>query len=238
MKAPSPLAGEVAGQGRRGDWMERHVAASFLFPLRGGRPTLRRWVLGVLLTAVFPLTFVAVFGYAVACVRAAACDPRGGPPPWRAGWRLLGDGCWSALQSAVITLPCAALGWALLAGISGAWRPTGDVFVDRALALTVAACVAAVPWGVLMLVVVPPTLARFALSGRPADLAGLSAVGRCVRDRYADWNLVIVAITTAWLLALAGLALAGVGVIAGAFYAILVSAHACAALGPESRGGP
>ena len=48
----------------------------------------------------------------------------------------------------------------------------------------------------------------------------------------------LVAITTAWLMAVASLALGGVGVVAGAFYAILVSAHACAALVPEPTGPP
>ena len=164
--------------------MERHVAAAFLFPFRGGRPTVFRWLAGLALVALFPLTFVAVFGYAVACVRAASCDPGGGPPGWlAAGWRMLGDGCWSALQAAAITLPFVALAWALSVEVARLWHPTGDVFVDRALALTVGGSVAALPWGVLMLVVVPPTLARFALSGRPADLAQLGAVIACVRRR-------------------------------------------------------
>ena len=71
------------------------------------------------------------------------------------------------------------------------------------------------------------------VSARPSDLASLPAVVDAVRRRFADWNLVIVAITTSWLPAAAGLAAALVGVVPGAFYAILVSAHACAALSPD-----
>ena len=81
--------------------------------------------------------------------------------------------------------------------------------------------------------VVPPTLALFAMTGRPADLAALRWVVACVRGRYAQWNLVVAGITTAWALAAGCLALMGFGVVAGAFYAILVSAHACAALAPD-----
>lgn len=205
---------------------------SFLYPLRpGGR--LARWLVGVPLVALLPLTFPIVFGYAVACTRATARDPLAGPPRWRITRRLLSDGAWSGLQAAAITLPFAAGAWLLGEVLAAHWRPTGDAFVDAALAWVIAVTVAALPWGVLMLLVLPPTLARFAVTGRPADLAALRAAAACVRRRYAEWNLALVAITTAWVLAAAGLALAGVGVVLGAFYAILVSAHACAALAPD-----
>ncbi len=187
----------------------------------------------MVLVPLLPVSFPIVFGYAVACIRAAARDPSAPPPPWRLCGRLVTDGAWSGLQAAAITAPFAAGAWLLAAALQRAWRPTGGGFVDGALAWIVAATVAALPWGVLMLLVLPPTLARFAVTGRPADLAGLRAAAACVRDRYAEWNLVLVGITTAWALAAVGLALAGVGVVPGAFYAILVSAHACAALAPD-----
>ena len=212
--------------------MERHVVSSFLYPFRDGG-LLSRWLIGVTLVALLPLSSPLVFGYAVACLRAAACDPAAPPPPWRIGRRLLADGLWSALQAAVLTAPFALVAWPLAAALAGVWRPTGSGSLDLALAWIAAVTVAALPWGVLMLLVVPPTLARFAVTGRPAALAGLGWVATCVRDRYAQWNLVLVGITTAWVLGAAGLALAGVGVVPGVFYAILVSAHACAALAPD-----
>jgi Protein of unknown function (DUF4013) len=212
--------------------MERHVVSSFLYPFRrGGR--LSRWLIGVPLVALLPVSFPVVFGYAVACVRAAACDPAAAPPRWRVGRRLLADGAWSALQAAVLTAPFAFMAWLLAAGFAGVWHPTGSGSLDAALAWIAAVTIAALPWGVLMLLVVPPTLVRFAVTGRPASLLGLRCVTACVRERYAQWNLVLVGITTAWALGAVGLALAGVGVVAGVFYAILVSAHACASLAPD-----
>ncbi|HXM57754.1 MAG TPA: DUF4013 domain-containing protein [Candidatus Dormibacteraeota bacterium] len=212
--------------------MERHVVASFLYPFRGrGRAV--RWLVGVLLVALLPVAFPIVFGYAVACVRSAACDPEEGPPAWRADRRLVADGCWTALQAIVLSAPFAAAAWLLAPLLAEVFRPAGVGFVDAALGWIAAVTICALPWGVLVLVVVPPTLALFAVTGRPADLAGLRWVVACVRERYAQWNLVLVAVTTSWALAAVGLALVGVGVVVGAFYAILVSAHACAALAPD-----
>jgi hypothetical protein len=204
------------------------VAASFVFPFRSPR----RWLAGALLMAVFPISFVAVFGYAVSCIRAAAADPSAAPPAWRLSGRLLADGLWSSLQALALTLPFAVLTWLLTSALRG-WRPTQSAAANSELALTVAATAAAFPWGLLMLVVVPPTLAGFARSGRAADLVAVRRAFAFVRSHYAAWNLVLVGITTAWVLALASLLLAGVGLLAGAFYAILVSAHACAALSPD-----
>jgi hypothetical protein len=212
--------------------VERHVIASFLYPFRrDGR--LGRWLVGVALVALLPVSFPLVFGYAVACIRASVQDPAAPPPRWRICWRLVTDGAWSALQAAVVTAPFAAGAWLLAGVLARAWRPSGDALPSPALAWVVAVTVAALPWGVLLLLVLPPTLARFAITGRPADLAALRCAVACVRGRYAEWNLVLVAVTTAWALAAVGLALAGVGIVPGAFYAILVSAHACAALAPD-----
>src|SRR5262249_44839815 len=135
--------------------------------------------------------------------------------------------------AAVLTLPFVALAWLASGELGQAWHPTGDRFVDSANALVVAVAAVALPWGILMLTAVPPTVARFAMSGRPADLASLTAVIQAVRGRFADWNLGIVTITTSWLLAAAGLAVALLGVVPAAYYAMLVSAHAWAALSPD-----
>ena len=77
---------------------------------------------------------------------------------------------------------------------------------------------------------VPPATARFARSGQVADLVNVVAAVRTVRRRFATWNLVVVAIVTAWAIGLCGLGLALVGVVPGILYAILVSAHATASL--------
>jgi hypothetical protein len=219
-----------------GGAVDRHVIASFLYPLRrdGWLP---RWVGGLLLVAVLPLSFPVVFGYAVACIRSAACDPAAPPPGWRLSGRLLGDGVLSAAQTAALTVPFALIAWLLAGALAAVWHPFGDPLLDPALSWIGVLTLVALPWGVVMLVVLPPTLARFAVTGRAGDLASPRLVVACVRDRYADWNFVLVAITTAWALAVVGLAVLGVGVVAGAFYAILVSAHACSALAPDRTTG-
>ncbi|HEY4026656.1 MAG TPA: DUF4013 domain-containing protein [Candidatus Dormibacteraeota bacterium] len=191
----------------------------------------------MILVAVLPLSFPLVFGYAVACTRTSVWAPAEAPPSWRVCWRLVADGVWSALQAAVLTAPFAAGAWLLAGLLVRVWRPTGNAFPDVALDWIAALTVAAMPWGVAMLLVVPPTIARFAVTGRPADLAELRWVVRCVHGRYAEWNVVLVGITTAWALAAVGVAVAGVGVVPGAFYAILVSAHACSALAPDRTPG-
>ena len=226
----------MGGAPERGRAADSHVIASFLYPFRGER-RLRRWLAGIGLVALLPLTFAAVFGYAVACVRTAACDTDEPPPAWRIRSSLLRDGAWSALQAVVLTAPFALAAWLLDMLVARVWHPTGGAFLDAALAWIAAVTVAALPWGLLMLVVVPPTLASFAVTGRASDLARPRLVVACVRDRYADWNLVLVGITTAWALAAAALAVVGVGIVPGAFYAILVSAHACSALAPHRTAG-
>jgi hypothetical protein len=55
------------------------------------------------------------------------------------------------------------------------------------------------------------------------------AVRGVVRD-FATWNLAAAAIVTAWALGLACVGLLCIGIVPGVLYAILVSAHASAAL--------
>jgi hypothetical protein len=185
------------------------------------------------LVALLPVAFVPVFGYAVSCTRIAGQDPLQAPPPWRWSARLLTDGGWSALQAAAIIAPFALGAWWLGGALTAVWRPTGDPFLNAGYSWTVALAVAALPAGLAILLVVPPTLARFAVTGRPGDLVALGSMVDCVRHRFTAWNLALVTITTSWALAAASLGLVVVGVIPGAFYAILTSAHACAALAPD-----
>lgn len=233
MEQEDSLTPGVGGSGRE---VAHQAIGSFLFPFRGRR-WLVRWVVGTVLVALLPITFVLVFGYAVECIRRAAADAQAAPPAWRIGGRLLLDGVWTAAQAAVLTAPFATLAWLVTNGLGPVWHPTGDRFVDVAQVWVLSVLAAALPWGIVMLTLLPPTLARFAVSGRPADLAALPAVVEVVRRRFADWNVVVMAITTAWLLAAVGLAVAVVGVVPGAFYAILVSSHACAALSPDRTTG-
>jgi hypothetical protein len=88
----------------------------------------------------------------------------------------------------------------------------------------------ALPWGLLLLLVMPHAIARFAATRRPGDLFNFAASVQGVTDQFATWNVVAAAIVTAWAVGVACAGLLCVGLVPGIFYAILVSAHATAAL--------
>jgi hypothetical protein len=204
------------------------VAGSFGFPFRRGAG--RAWLIGIPLLILLPLGLVPLLGYAVAVVRCAAADPEAGPPPWRPLPRLLAEGLLVALVIALLTAPFGFLAAALTVPVGGLLVAVSDSFLRGGLALVIAGAVAALPWGILLLVLMPPATARFASSSRYRDLLDAPAAVRTVRRRFPAWNLAVVAIVTAWAIGLSGVGLALVGVIPGVLYAMLVSAHATASL--------
>jgi Protein of unknown function (DUF4013) len=204
------------------------VAGSFAYPFRRGAG--RAWLIGIPLVVLLPLGVVPLLGYAVAVVRTAAADPDAAPPPWRPLPRILLEGLVVALVLLVLTAPFALLASAFAAPAGRLFPGVGDPFLRSGLGLVIAGAVAALPWGILLLVLMPPATARFARSGACADLVDLPAAVRTVRRRFPAWNLVVVAIVTAWAIGLCGLGLALVGVVPGILYAMLVSAHATASL--------
>jgi len=185
------------------------------------------------LVVVFPIGVIPLLGYMVAAVRSSAQDPAGGPPAWSSPGRLLGDGMLVASLLAALSVPFVFLiligGEVLgprLVGVPGA----ADATISALLGAVLAGVVVGLPWGILLLVLMPAAVSRFATGGRPLDLFNLPAALRLVRRKFAAWNLVAVAIVTAWAIGLAGLGLLGVGVIPGFYFALLASAHATAAL--------
>jgi hypothetical protein len=83
----------------------------------------------------------------------------------------------------------------------------------------------------------PQATARFAASGRARDLFDFATALRRVRLDFATWNLAAAGIVTGWAVGIACVGLLCAGIVPGIFYAILVSAHASAALhdqGPPS----
>ena len=190
------------------------VAGSFSWPFHA---PLTRWLAGAVCVLLLPLLFVPLLGYAIAATRAAERDE--GPPAWLMSQRLFADGFWAALGIGLTMVPFAlVLPWlarALHGGLIG----------------TAIACVVLLFfWGLLALVFLPHATAAFAATGRPRDLFDVAASLRGVRRDFATWNVVVAAIVTGWALGLACAALLCVGVVPGIFYAILVSAHASAAL--------
>lgn len=210
------------------------VADSFTWPFRGEWRS--RWALGVVCVLLLPLLFIPLLGYAIQATRAVQADSSHGPPSWRLSGRLLVDGFWTSLVLVLFTLPFLLL-WSPLAEflLSRQLWSAQDAVVPRAGAHVLAALVLALPWGLWLLLVMPHATASFAASRQPGDLFNCFASIRAVARDFATWNVSAAAIVTAWIVALACAGLLCLGVVPGIFYAILVSAHAAAAL---TRQGP
>lgn len=209
------------------------VVGSFGWPFRGRWQPV--WALGVLALILLPLGVLPLLGYAVAAVREPGEE---GPPRWRLTARLLLDGAAVLCAIAVIAVPF-VLGGILLAHAldnQDLWRSNGSLVAAEAG--IAAALIVALPWGLVMLALMPHAVARYADSGSIGDLFAYRASVRGVRADFALWNVTAAAIVTGWALAAAGLALCCVGAVPGTFYAILVSAHATAALRPAGARPP
>jgi hypothetical protein len=186
-----------------------------------------------------PVAFIPLLGYAIAATRSASIDPGAGPPPWVASIRLLSDGFWTALAVVLVMAPF-ALALNPLSGLiesANLWH-VGDRALSNLYANIAAGFVVALPWGLLMLLLMPHATMKFATSGNPRDLFDFVAAVRAVGRDFATWNVAAAAIVTAWAVGIAGAGLLCVGVLPGAFYAILVSAHASAALNTKAANSP
>src|ERR1700693_4415583 len=180
---------------------------------------------------LLPIAFVPLLGYAVTATRSASIAPEHGLPRWEASARLLTDGFWVALAVVIITAPFALALSPIGMFIAQAhiWH-VDDTGQSRLYANLAAGVALALPWGLGMLLLMPHATVHFATSGRPVDLFDFPAALRGVTRDFATWNLAAAAIVTAWALGLACVGLLCVGIVPGVFYAILVSAHASAAL--------
>ena len=204
------------------------IADSFTWPFRNVRAA--TWAIGLVAVLLLPLAFVPLLGYAIAATRAAELDPAQGPPRWELSRRLFIDGLWTSLAIALTVLPFAVL-----------WRPLAVVLgaaLDPLTASVVAALVLALPWGLLALLHMPHATARYAATHDPRDMLDLAGAIRGVRRDFQTWNVVVAAIVTAWAIGLACAGALCVGAVAGVYYAILVSAHAAAALHGSVEGVP
>jgi Protein of unknown function (DUF4013) len=184
---------------------------------------------------LLPLAFIPLLGYAVAATRAAAGLGQDGPPPWRTSARTLGDGAAVASTIALITAPFALLSIPLAGALSapGLWHSTDPLL--HVEGWTSAILILALPWGIALLLLMPHATARFASTGRLADLLDFPASLRMVRRDFGSWNIAVAAIVTAWAIGLACTSLLCAGALPGIFYAILVSAHAAATLHAEGE---
>jgi Protein of unknown function (DUF4013) len=189
-------------------------------------------MIGVILVLLAAIAFVPVLGYAVACVRAAGGD---GPPPWRFRGRLFIDGFWMTLTLLLLTAPFALIAVPLHGALHNPslWHSNGTLLEWESW--STAALVVALPWGIVLLLLMPHATARYAATCRARDLLDFAASARSLRREFAAWNLAIATMVTAWAIGLACVALLCIGAVPGIFYAILVSAHAAATLHPEGE---
>jgi len=213
------------------------VADSFAWPFRGDWRS--KWALGLLCVALLPILFIPLLGYAIAATQASQADSPHGPPPWRLSGRLLSDGLWTSLALGLFTLPFFLL-WNPFAELlfrNQPWRSQDAIFslVD---AYVLAALVLALLWGLWLLLVMPHATAAFAASRRPSALFNFAASIQAVRRDFATWNVSAAAMVTGWIVGFASAGLFCVGIVPGIFYAILVSAHASAALTRQGSHSP
>ena len=107
---------------------------------------------GILALLLLPIGFVPLLGYAVAATRAAADE---GPPPWRLSGRLLADGVAVAAAIALLAAPFVLAAIPLSAALANpsVWHSNGSLL--SAEAGTSAALIVALPWGLVMLLLMP-----------------------------------------------------------------------------------
>ena len=213
------------------------VAQSFSWPFRGEWRS--RWVVGLVTVLLLPIAFVPLLGYAIAATREAELNAAAGPPRWMPTGRLLSDGFWTAVAVTLFTAPFVYLLNPLAGKLQDAhlW-PVSDAPLSQLFAHTVALFLLALPWGLLLLIHMPHATARFSNSGNVRDMFDLPASVNAVRRDFTTWNLAAAAIVTGWAIGLACVGLICVGLVPGVFYAILVSAHASAALHPKGQDSP
>jgi hypothetical protein len=208
------------------------VAESFSWPFQGAWKS--RWAPGVLAVLFLPIAFIPLLGYAIAATRQAELDSASGPPGWNLSRRLLLNGLYTTGAVVLFTAP-----FVLLVNPFAEWIYDAHLMrgssppVSQLYAHTAALFLLALPWGLLLLIHMPHATARFAHSTRPMDLFDLLASIRAVGHDFTTWNLAAAAIVTGWAIGLACVGLLCAGLFPGVFYAILVSAHASAALHHE-----
>src|SRR5712664_823519 len=144
------------------------VAASFAWPFRGARGT--RFAIGTLLALFLPITFIPLLGYSIEATRSAQADPTQPPPPWRLSARLITDGFWTAVVLLLLSAPFVVALNPLADAIGGAHPWHLSYAQSQVYAYVAAALLLALPWGLLLLILMPHGTSRFAATRRPGEM--------------------------------------------------------------------
>jgi hypothetical protein len=211
------------------------VAASFRWPFQGAWGL--RFAIGTLAVVLLPIMFIPLLGYSIAATRRAQDDPAQPPPPWRPSASLITDGFWTAVVLLLLSAPFVVALNPLADAIGGAHPWPVSYAQPQVLPHVEAAFLLALPWGLLLLILMPHGTSRFAATRRPGDLFDFPTTLRELKRVFPAWNLVAAAIVTAWVIAVACVGLLCVGIFPGIFYAILVSAYASGTLHPPGPSG-
>jgi hypothetical protein len=213
----------------------KRVAASFAWPFRGAWGL--RFAIGTLAVLLLPIMFIPLLGYSIAATRHAQDNPAQPPPPWTLSGSLLTDGFWTAVVLLLLSVPFVVALNPLADAIGGAHLWSMGYAQPQVFPHFEAALLLALPWGLLLLILMPHGTSRFAATRRPGDLFDFPTTLRELKRVFPAWNLVAAAIVTAWVIAVACVGLLCVGLFPGVFYAILVSAYASATLHPPGPSG-
>jgi hypothetical protein len=213
----------------------KRVAASFAWPFRGAWGL--RFAIGTLAVLLLPIMFIPLLGYSIAATRHAQDNPAQPPPPWTLSGSLLTDGFWTAVVLLLLSVPFVVALNPLANAIGGAHLWPMGYAQPQVFPHFEAALLLALPWGLLLLILMPHGTSRFAATRRPGDLFDFPTTLRELKRVFPAWNLVAAAIVTAWVIAVACVGLLCVGLFPGVFYAILVSAYASATLHPPGPSG-
>jgi hypothetical protein len=213
----------------------KRVAASFAWPFRGAWGL--RFAIGTLAVLLLPIMFIPLLGYSIAATRHAQDNPAQPPPPWTLSGSLLTDGFWTAVVLLLLSVPFVVALNPLANAIGGAHLWPMGYAQPQVFPHFEAALLLALPWGLLLLILMPHGTSRFAATRRPGDLFDFPTTLRELKRVFPAWNLAAAAIVTAWVIAVACVGLLCVGLFPGVFYAILVSAYASATLHPPGPSG-
>lgn len=171
---------------------------------------------------------IVLNGYALEITRRVIRGDATVLPPWEAWGQIFVDGLMVAIITFVYALPIIIL--SLCLGVPAQWvaegsatsisaRETISIFMSSSLG-----CFGLL-WGIVMSLMVPAAIARYAVSSNLADAFQLGEVFALVRNNLGTYLLTAVMVWATGIMAGLGLLVCFVGVLFTAVYSQLVNGH-------------